>query len=143
MCDKMEKLTCICCQGKRDSENLKHILTEENEYTEKNFARMEKALAYKRKLHSEDNSLFLTVDSLITINNIITNSSNFHLRRHNVRPAGSQKAYMDFYSILPALNGLIDTFNEAFIRPKTFCETFLKIHPFADGNGRTCKILFI
>ena len=50
---------------------------------------------------------------------------------------------MSFYDILPALTGLVDTFNKGKITPKTFVETFLKIHPFADGNGRTCKILFM
>ena len=50
---------------------------------------------------------------------------------------------MSFYYILPALTGLIDTFNAGKVRPKTFVETFLKIHPFTDGNGRTCKVLFI
>ena len=138
----MEAVTCICCQKHEDVDNLKRVLTEENEYTERNYVKLENALAYKRKLHA-DNRLYLTVDSLITINNIITNSNNFELRKHNVRPAGSKKSYMDFYTILPALTGLIDTFNEGKIRVKTFCQTFLKIRPFADGNGRTCKVLFI
>ena len=139
---KMEAVTCICCQKDIDAINLRQILTEENENTDRNFARLEKALAYKRQLH-DGNKLYLTVDSLITINNIVTNSNNFELRKHNVRPVGSKISYMDFYTILPALSGLIDSFNMGKIRPKTFSQTFLKIHPFADGNGRTCKVLFI
>ena len=138
----IESVTCICCQKKIDSRNLMQILTEENENTDSNYYRLEKALAFKRKLH-DGNKLFLTVDSLITISNIITNSNNFELRKFNVRPAGSKKPSMDFYSILPALTGLIDTFNAGKLRPRTFCQTFLKIHPFADGNGRTCKVLFM
>ena len=42
----------------------------------------------------------------------------------------------EFYS-------LVDKFNNRRITSRTFCDTFLdKIHPFADGNSRTCKILF-
>ena len=136
-------MECICCQKYEDSENIICILTEEREYTDINFHRLETVLAYKRKLQTEDDKLLLSVDSLITINNKITNSNNFEVRKHDVRPAGSNKPYMSFYTILLALIGLIDTFNEGKIRPKTFCQTFLKIHPFADGNGRTCKVLFI
>ena len=139
---KMDEVTCNCCQESIDSRNLMRILTEENENTDLNYFRLQKALAYKRKLH-DGNKLFLTVDSLITISNIITNSNNFELRKHNVRPTSSKKPYMDFYSILPALTGLTDTFNAGKVRQRTFCQTFLKIHPFADGNRRTCKVLFI
>ena len=57
--------------------------------------------------------------------------------------AGYEKAYMDFYSIEPALRGLIDNFSLGKTNEKTFVETFLKIHRFLDGNGRTYKVLFI
>ena len=136
-------MECICCKKYEDDENINRILTEEREKSDINFQRMETALAYKRKLQTEDGKLLLSVDSLITINNIILNTNNLELRKQNVRPAGSKRAYMNFYTILPALTGLIDTFNAGKLRPKTFVETFLKIHPFADENGRTCKVLFI
>ena len=135
-------MDCICCQKYRDAENINRILTEEREQSEINFRRMENTLAYKRKLET-GGQLFLSVDSLITINNIILNVNNFGLRKHDVKPAGYNRKYMSFYHILPALTGLIDNFNAGKIIPKTFVETFLKIHPFADGNGRTCKILFM
>ena len=135
-------MDCICCQKYKDAENINRILTEEREQSEINFRRMENALAYKRKLKTRG-QLFLSVDSLITINNIILNANNFGLRKHDVKPAGYNRKYMSFYHILPALTGLIDNFNAGKIIPKTFVETFLKIHPFADGNGRTCKILFM
>ena len=48
-----------------------------------------------QELINEDGNLFLTVDSLIRINNIITNSHNLYLRRHNVKPAGYNKQSMD------------------------------------------------
>ena len=104
---------------------------------------MENALIYKGKLETADGTLLLTVDSLITLNNIVLNKNNLGLRKHGVKPAGYNRKYMSFYDILPALTGLVDTFNQGKITPKTFVETFLKIHPFADGNGRTCKILFM
>ena len=135
-------MDCICCQKYRDAENINRILTEEREQSEINFRRMENALAYKRKLE-KGGQLFLSVDSLITINNIILNVNSFGLRKHDVKPAGYNRKYMSFYHILPALTGLIDNFNAGKIIPKTFVETFLKIHPFADGNGRTCKILLM
>ena len=38
---------------------------------------------------------------------------------------------------------LIDDFNERHITSREFCERFMEIHPFLDGNGRTCKLLFV
>ena len=121
-------MDCICCQKLKDARNINRILTEEQELSQ--------------SLEIEGR-LLLSVDSLITINNIILNANNLELRKHDVKPAGYNRKYMSFYHILPALTGLIGTFNDGKVMPKTFVETFLKIHPFADGNGRTCKILFM
>ena len=64
------------------------ILNEEKEITKDNFFWMVKAYKYiQRELISTDGDLFLTVDSLITLNNIITNSNNIFLRYINVKPA--------------------------------------------------------
>ena len=50
---------------------------------------------------------------------------------------------MDFTRIESELYRLVDQFNERKITARTFCDIFLdKIHPFADGNHRTCKNLF-
>ena len=50
---------------------------------------------------------------------------------------------MDVSRIEAELYSLADKFNDRWITPGAFCNTFLdKIHPFADRNGRTCKILF-
>ena len=87
--------------------------------------------------------LFLTVDSLIRLNNYITDSNNIQLRQINVKPAFYDKLYMDFTIIESELYRLVDQSNKRKITPRTFCDIFLdKIQPFVDGNGRTCKILF-
>ena len=119
------------------------ILKEQDEFNVRNAMRMKYACNFKnQELINKDRDLFLTVDSLIRINNIITNSHNLHLRRHNVKPAGYNKQYMDANRIEAELYSLVDKFNNRRITPRAFCDTFLdKIHPFADGNGRTCKIL--
>ena len=125
-------------------EALLKILNEEGELNNKNLFQMMLARQFKDKeLVNKDGDLFLTVDSLIRINNYITDSHNIQLRRINVKPAFYNKQYMDFTRIESELYRLVDQFNERQITPRTFCDIFLdKIHPFADGNGRTCKVLF-
>ena len=101
------------------------------------------AILRVRKFINKDGDLFLTSDSLIRINNIITNSHNLHLRRQNVKPAGYNKQYMGVSRIETELYSLVDKFSDRRITSRTFCDTLLdKIHPFADGNSRTYKILF-
>ena len=121
------------------------ILNEEKEISEDNFFRMVKAFKYiQRELLTTDGDLFLTVDSLITLNNIITNSNNIFLRQINVRPAGYNKQYMHFDQIEPELYRLIDQFNDRYISKRYFIKKFLnEIHPFSDGNGRLVKLCFI
>ena len=125
-------------------ESLLRILNEENELNHINFIRMINACEFKNKeLINKDGDLYLTVDSLIRINNYITDSHNIQLRQINVKPAFHDKQYMDFSKIELELYTLVDKFNERQITPRIFCNIFLdKIHPFSDGNGRTCKILF-
>ena len=140
----MAAVKCCCCDSVEDKRNMIKILNEENEYSANNLYRLKCASQFKRThLTDKHRDQFLTMDSLIRINNLITISTNFRLRTVNVRPAGSDKEYMDFHKIEPAFQGLIDVFNCGKIRPKTFVEAFIKIHPFLEGNGRTCKVLFI
>ena len=102
------------------------------------------AYSYKNtELITPDGDLLLTADSLITLNNIITGSNNLSLRFVNVKPAFYKKQYLDFTKIEFELYKLVDLFNDRFITNRQFYHTFLnEIHPFLDGNGRTCKILF-
>ena len=125
-------------------EPLFKILNEENELNNINLFRMINAHEFKnRELINKDGDLFLTVDSLIRLNNYITGSRNIQLRQINFKPAFYIKQYIDFTRIESELYRLVDQFNKRKITASTFCDIFLdKIHPFADGNGRTCKILF-
>ena len=124
--------------------NLIKILIEEKELTLLNLKRLADALHYKNtELVTSDGDLLLTVDSLITLNNIITGSKNLSLRSVNVRPAFYKKQYLNFTEIEFELYKLVDLFNDRYITNRQFYERFLnKIRPFRDGNGRTCKILF-
>ena len=82
------------------------------------------------------------VESLIEINNIITGSNNITLRKINVKPYGFDIVYMDEDLIEDNLYQIIDQFNERKITsPKFYSILLNKIHPFYDGNGRTCQIL--
>ena len=106
---------------------------------------MKDALEYRNKyLMNKDGNMFLTVDSLIHLNNLITGSNNLELRKVNIRPAGYYRSYMDWHNVEFALYALVDYFNDCLITKKDFCERFLNdIHPFKDGKDRTCKILFV
>ena len=106
---------------------------------------MVKAYNYiHEELLTDEGDLFLTVDSLITLNNIITNSNNLFLRQTNVKPAGYNKQYMHFNYIESELYTLIDQFNDRFISKRYFIKKFLnEIHPFLDGNGRLIKLCFL
>ena len=86
----------------------------------------------------------MTVDSLISLNNIITDSQNLFLRDVNVKHAEFDKMYFDKSLIELALYQLVDEFNKRKVTHNQFCNIFLDlIHPFRDGNGKICKNLFI
>ena len=52
---------------------IKEILITEKEFTETNYKRLQKALVYiENNLIDSDGGMYLAVDSLIEINNIIT-----------------------------------------------------------------------
>ena len=128
----------------RNIENLVKILIDEKELMVTNLERLIQGRIYKdTELITKDNDLLLTVDSLITLNNIVTGSHNLSLRSVNVRPAFHKKQYMDFTKIEFELYKLVDAFNDRYITIRQFYHIFLnEIHPFLDGNGRTSKLLF-
>ena len=87
--------------------------------------------------------MYLTVDTKIEINNIITGSNNIILRKINVKPYGFDKIYMDKDLIEDNLYQLIYQFSERKITPVKFYSILLKkIYPLNDRNGRKCKKLF-
>ena len=128
----------------QNCENLIKILIDEKELTLLNLERLIQTRIYKNtELVTTDGDLLLHVDSLITLNNIITGSDNLSLRSVNVRPAFYKKQFLHFTKIEFELYKLVDLFNDRYITNKEFYHAFLnEKHPFLDGNGRTCKILF-
>ena len=84
-----------------------------------------------------DVNMYLTVDSIVKLNNINIVSNNIALRKY-----GIGKMYMDKDVIEDKFYRIIDQFNESKITAAKFYSILLnKIHAFYDGNGRSCKIL--
>ena len=75
--------------------------------------------------------MYLTVDSLIEIDNRVTSSNNITLRKVNVKPYGFDEMYMDKELIEGKLYQTINKFNERKITSTKFYSILLnKIHPF-------------
>ena len=75
---------------------MRKILISEKEFTENNYKSLEKALAYiENNLIDPVGGMYLTVDSLIEINNITASSNNITLRKANVKSYGFDKMYVD------------------------------------------------
>ena len=92
---------------------LQIILLEERKFNSHNYLLMKSALEYKNTYLTDKNGdLFLTVNLLITLNNIITDSQNITLMDINVKQGGYDKTYMDKFLIERALYQLVDEFNE-------------------------------
>ena len=94
-------------------------------------------------LIDSDGTMYLKVDTLIKINNIIIGSNNITLRKLNVKPYEFDKMYMDNELIEDKLYQITDQFTERkFTSIKFYSILLNKLHPFYYGNGKTCKILF-
>ena len=88
------------------------ILKEEPEIDTINASRL-KAYDFRNSyLIDSAGDLYLTVDSLIRMNNLITGSKNTYVRTCNVKPAGFNRQYMEANKIEAALYGLVDDFND-------------------------------
>ena len=75
---------------------IKEILISEKEVTKTNYKRLQEALVnVKNNLINNDGGLYLTVNSLIEINSIITSVNDISLRKVNVEPHGFDKMCMD------------------------------------------------
>ena len=123
---------------------LTEILIEEGECNEVNLNRLTSAYIFKKNfLTTSDNHLYLTLDSLIEINNLILNKHNQNLRQTEIKSLGYNFQYMHFSKINTNLQSLIDRFNDRQLPKTSFLKEFLNIHPFLDGNGRTVKVLMI
>ena len=93
----------------------------EKEFTETNYKRFQEALIYlKHNLIDTNGSMYLTVDSLMEINNIITGSNNIALRKVIVKRYGFDKMYMDKELIRDKPYQIIDQFNERQITSTKF-----------------------
>ena len=88
---------------------IKEILISEKEFTETSYKILQKDLVYiEDNLIDSDGGMYLTVDSLIEINNIITGSNNITSRKVNVKPYGFDKMYMYKELIEDKLYQIID-----------------------------------
>ena len=127
------------------NEAIVKILKEEKEYSDLNYFNMKTALDYKEKyLQNKEGDMFLRVNSLIEVNNLILRKNNTELRKINVKPAGyATNPNFPWWCAESSLYILLDEFNERCTTTRGFCDRFMEIHPFLDGNGRTCKLLFV
>ena len=92
---------------------VKEILISQNEFIETNYKKLKKALVHiENNLIDSDGGMYLKVESLIEINNIITGSNNITLRKVNIKPYGFDKMYMDKELTEDELYQTIDQFNE-------------------------------
>ena len=68
----------------------------EKGFTDPIYERSNKGMSYiENNLIDSDRNVYLAVDSLIEINNIITVSNNFTWRNVNVNPYGFDQMYVD------------------------------------------------
>ena len=120
------------------------ILKEEKENNYLNQIRCENSVNFiKKYLKTDEGDLFLTLESLIEVNNCVLNKKNVMFRKKDVMPRGYRKCYVDHSEVKKLTQVLVDDWNGRYITKSNFVKRFLEIHPFLDGNGRTCKLLFI
>ena len=72
------------------NESIVKLLKEEKKYSDLTYFNMKTALDYKEKyLQNKERNMFLTVDSLIEVDNLILGKNTTELKRKvNVKPAG-------------------------------------------------------
>ena len=119
---------------------LKEILVSEKEFNDTNYQGFKKAMSYiKNNLIDSDGNMYLTVNYLIEVKIIIVGSNNITFIKVNVKSYGFDKIYIEKDLLEDKFYRIIDQINERKITPVKFYLIFLnEIHPFYDGNGRTC-----
>ena len=97
------------------------MLISENEFTETSYENSQKALVYiKKNLIDTDGDMYLTIDTLIEINDIVSGSNKIALKKVNVKLYGFDKIYVDKELIERRLYQIIDQFNERKITATKF-----------------------
>ena len=100
---------------------IKEIIISEKEFTDTNYKRLLQALVYiENNLTDSDGGMYLTVDSLIEIINIIICSNNITFRKVDVKLNRFDKMYMDTELIEDKLYQISDQFNERKITSTKF-----------------------
>lgn len=110
------------------------------------------AYNYMQDLASHQQPLFQQIirdlNRFVTTKTAADYSSAGEYRAINVRPNGLEDhPYVDPFDIRPAMTDLIDWTNTAknrlhpVIYAANLHQKFVSIHPFADGNGRTARLL--
>ena len=95
-------------------------------------------------LRYSDDNMYLKVDSLMKIINIITGSNNITFRKLNVKPNRFDELYMQNDLKEDKLDQKLYQFNERkIINVKFYSILLSKIYPFYDVDGWACKILFV
>ena len=123
----------------------KKLLVSEKELSDINFEKLKKKvlMRIKNSFTDSDNNFFLTVDSLIDINNIMTSSNNMTLKKVFVKFYGYDKMYMNKDSLENKWYQLIDQFDERKkLVIKVFTQNWLETYIHVMMEIRTNKILF-
>ena len=98
----------------------------------------------KYNLIDSDGNIYLTVNSLIEINNMMNSSKNITLRKVHEKPYGFDKILIDKDLIEYKFYQIIHQFNETRIANVKFYSILLnKIHLFYDRNEKASKILVL
>ena len=79
----------------------------------------------KSNLIDTDGGMYLKVNSLIKVNNVIMGSNNITLRKVNIKPYGFDKMFMDKELIENKLYQIIDQLNERKITSTKFYSILL------------------
>ena len=97
------------------------MLISENEFTETSYENSQKALVYiKKNLIDTNGDMYLTIDTLIEINDIVSGSNKIALKKVNVKLYGFDKIYVDKELIERRLYQIMDQFNERKITATKF-----------------------